>query len=90
VNPTPPNDDWYRKIDNWKAQMDIVIPQVQDKVEKQGEAITALQTSNATEESRTRQVVVAVLKSGEFRLKNWMSLVTGLAAIAAIVYGALK
>ena len=85
-----PNADWYDKLDYWKAQMDIVIPQVQAKVEEHETAIKALQTSNATEEIRTRKVVSAVLKSGEFRLRSWVTIVTGLLSVAAILYGALK
>ncbi len=84
------DEAWRQEVQDWKSKMEVVVPELQKQGEKHETAIFALQQSQATEEMRTRQVVSAVLKSGEFRLKNWMTLVTGLAGIGAILYGVFK
>jgi hypothetical protein len=80
--------DWNSP--EWKAQLKIVLPEIEAQSNKNEADITQLKSLNATEELRIQKIVRAVLRSGEFRLRNWVIIIGGLVTVAGTIYGALK
>jgi t-SNARE complex subunit (syntaxin) len=65
-----------------------------DKVDRLETAVGNLQTANevakASEDSRMRKAVIAVHKSGSFRIQQWAIILVAIATIAGIIFNNLK